>query len=73
MATASMPSSVVIDDDVLYEVANGEVVEIEPTGAYATWIASMLLQAFVGQRKHGQPVAEMLFDFSRQVGKKKAA
>jgi Uma2 family endonuclease len=70
MASA-LESTVSIDSDILYEVVNGEIVETEPMGAYATWIASMLLQAFVGQRSHGQAVSEMLFDFLGQVGTKR--
>ncbi len=71
MATASIPSAAALDGDTLYEVVNGEIVEIEPMGAYATWIASLLLQAFAGQQNQGRAVSEMLFDFSRQVGTKR--
>lgn len=71
MATASSASSVTVDSDVLYEVVNGKVVEIEPMGAYATWIASLLLQALAGQQSSGRAVMEMLFDFTKSTGKKR--
>jgi len=71
MATAAIPSAAAFDGDTLYEVVNGEIVEIEPMGAYATWIASLLLQTFAGQQNQGRAVSEMLFDLSGQVGTKR--
>jgi hypothetical protein len=69
MATASIPSADALDSDTLYEVVNGEIVEIEPMGAYATWIASLLLQNLAGQQSRGRAVMEMLFDFTKSTGK----
>ncbi|MCI0335697.1 MAG: Uma2 family endonuclease [Planctomycetes bacterium] len=71
MVTVSIPSTTTLDSDTLYEVVNGEIVEIEPMGAYATWIASLLLQTFAGQQNQGRAVSEMLFDLSGQVGTKR--
>jgi Uma2 family endonuclease len=50
---------------------NGEIVETEPMGAYATWIASLLLQALAGQQSQGRAVMEMLFDFTKSTGRKR--
>jgi Uma2 family endonuclease len=71
MASTSIASAAPVNGDSLYEVVNGEIVEMEPMSAYATLIASLLLQAFAGQQKQGRAVAEMLFDFSATVGTKR--
>jgi Uma2 family endonuclease len=50
--------------DVLYEVLNGQRVELPPMSAYATWISSRLfgrLFTFTDSTKVGTPLAEMLF------------
>lgn len=72
MATVSTtPTSV--DGDILYEVVNGEIVEIPPMGVYQGLIATLLsaaLQNFATAR-HGRVTTEVLFDFSRAVGRKR--
>jgi len=70
MATASLTSPAV-HADVLYEVVNGQIVEIPPMGVYETYIASLLLQCLVGQKKYGRAVMETLFDFTRTLDKKR--
>jgi Uma2 family endonuclease len=71
MATASIPSAATIDHDTLYEVVNGEMREIPPMGVYETWIASVLVQSLVGERKWGRAVIETLFDFTKTIGAKR--
>lgn len=54
------------DSEALYEIVNGQRVELPPMSAYAAWIASLLvrhLQAFAEAQQLGRAVAEMLFDF----------
>ena len=57
-------TAVVADSDTLYEVVNGEHVELPPMGVYEVWIASRLgylLDSFVQPRRLGNVVGEMLF------------
>lgn len=70
MATVSSKSNVgaPLDNDALYEVVNGQRVELPPMGAYETLIASALLcylHPFCHKRKLGRAVNEMLFDLAR--------
>ena len=54
-------------DDLLYEVVDGQVVELAPMGAYDIWIASVLLmylETFARQHQLGRAVQEMLFDLT---------
>ncbi|MEX2310807.1 MAG: Uma2 family endonuclease [Pirellulales bacterium] len=69
MATA--PSAAAVETDVLYEVIHGEIREVAPMGVYETWIASVLIQNLVGERKLGRAVIETLFDFTKTVGAKR--
>src|SRR3989304_8104210 len=71
MASASMTPSAGDRHDFLYEVVNGQIVEIPPMGVYETYIASLLLQCLVGQKKSGRAVMEPLFDFTRTLDKKR--
>lgn len=53
-----------VDEQPLYEVVNGQVVELSSMGAYASWVTmelAYLLRAFVGGRGIGTVVMEMLF------------
>jgi Uma2 family endonuclease len=53
-----------IQDELLYEVVNGQRVELPPTSAYATWLASRLqnrLGPYAEDKGLGTPVTEMLF------------
>ena len=53
-----------LDEEPLYEVVNGQHVDLPPMSAYATWIASRLdhrLGPFVEQHGPGTVVTEMLF------------
>lgn len=72
MATAEITSAAV-DSDKLYEVVNGEVVELPPMGSYEAWIASILhaqLHVFA-VRELGRAVVELLFDFTKQLGNRR--
>jgi Uma2 family endonuclease len=71
MATVSIPSTAAVESDSLYEVVNGEIREIPPMGVYETWIASVLVQSLVGERKWGRAVIETLFDFTKTIGAKR--
>jgi Uma2 family endonuclease len=64
----------VTDEDVLYEVVDGQVVELAPMGAYEVWIASVLgvrLATFVTEHRLGRAVQEMLFDLTTATGRKR--
>jgi Uma2 family endonuclease len=57
------------DEERLYEIVNGQRVELPPMSAYATWIASRLshrLGPFADDRALGTVVTEMLFVLDRQ-------
>ena len=52
------------DGDALYEVVDGQTVELPPMGAYPTWIASLLflpLGTFAKTQGLGRAVVAMLF------------
>src|SRR5215470_19511793 len=54
-------------DDLLYEVVDGQVVELAPIGAYEIRIASVLLmylETFARQHQLDRAVQEMLFDLT---------
>jgi Uma2 family endonuclease len=73
MASLLTNAAGISDGDTLYEVVNGEIVEIAPMGVYEGWIASLLtahLQNFVAD-KLGRVVTEVLFDFTTTLGKKR--
>jgi len=53
-----------VQDEPLYEIVNGQRVELPPMSAYATWLASRLhgrLWPYAEDKGLGMPVAEMLF------------
>jgi Uma2 family endonuclease len=53
-----------VQDEPLYEIVNGQRVDIPPMSAYATWIASRLhsrLGPYAEDRELGTSVTEMLF------------
>src|SRR4030095_9227319 len=53
--------------DLLYEVVDGQVVELAPMGAYDIRIATVLvmyLETFARQHQLGRAVQEMLFDLT---------
>ncbi len=61
-------------DDLLYEVVDGQVVELAPMGAYEIRIASVLLmylETFARQHQLGRAVQEMLFDLTATVQRKR--
>jgi len=62
------------DDDLLYEVVDGKIVELPPMGAYDVWLASELarhLGTFVSQHQLGSVVSELLFDLGPTVRRKR--
>jgi Uma2 family endonuclease len=62
------------DDDLLYEVVDGQMVELAPMGAYEVWIATLLvahLATFAGQHQLGRAVQKMLFDLTAATGRKR--
>jgi len=53
-----------VQDEPLYEIVNGQRVDLPPMSAYATWLASHLhgrLGSYVEAKGLGTPVAAMLF------------
>lgn len=61
-------------EDRLYEVVDGQIVELAPMGAYEVWIATILvarLETFVRQQQLGRAVQEMLFDLTAATGRKR--
>ena len=62
------------DDDILYEMVDGKVVELGPMGAHEIWLATVLvvhLANFVRQHQLGRVVQELLFDFTAMVQRKR--
>jgi hypothetical protein len=62
------------DDDLLYEVVDGHVVELAPMDAYEGWLATVLtayLGRFVRQHRLGRAVQEVLFDLGAPVHRKR--
>jgi hypothetical protein len=61
----SEPENVLaVQDEPLYEIVNGQRVDIPPMSAYATWIASRLhgrLWPYAEDKGLGTSVTEMLF------------
>src|SRR2546427_8209014 len=53
-----------VQDEPLYEIVNGQRVELPPMSAYTTWIASRLhlrLGLYAEDKRLGVSVSEMLF------------
>jgi Uma2 family endonuclease len=76
MATASVTSATAatVDSDTLYEVVNGEIVELAPMGVLETLISALIcqhLQCYMAEARRGWVVPEMLFDFTRVLNKKR--
>jgi Uma2 family endonuclease len=69
MATATLPTPTIepappVDNDILYEVVNGQIVEQPTMGSYSTVLASDLLVylgSFAKANHLGKAVTEMLF------------
>jgi Uma2 family endonuclease len=62
------------DDDILYEVVDGKLVELGPMGASEIWLATALarhLGNFIVQHQLGRVVQELLFDFTAMVQRKR--
>jgi len=62
------------NDDLLYEVVDGKVVELPPMGAYEAWLATELarhLGTFARQHQLGRVVQEVLFDLGPTVQRKR--
>jgi len=62
------------DDDRLYEVVDGKLVELGPMGAHEIWLATVLagyFTNFVRQHQLGTVVQELLFDFTAIVKRKR--
>jgi Uma2 family endonuclease len=79
VATITMPEAtdsieaVVGSDEILYEVVDGQLVELPPMGAYPTKLASVLgihLGSFVFSHPNGQVVLETIFRFDRKNQKR---
>lgn len=63
-----------VNDDVLYEVVDGQFVELEPMGAYQTRIAFVLatqIEVFSRSRALGRAVTEMLFALNEDYSLKR--
>jgi Uma2 family endonuclease len=78
MATAILPiesaGEQTVPDDVLYEVIDGQIVELPPMGTRQEITAGVLhlcLGQFVETQKLGRAVMETLFDLTNQVGRKR--
>lgn len=60
--------------EVLYEVIDGQVVELPPMGSLQEFMANFLhlkLGGFVLERRLGHGLMEVLFDMTEQVGRKR--
>ena len=61
-------------DDVLYEVVDGLIVELPPMGTYHQIVLTILASALEYHARTnglGRAVAELLFDFTEQLGRKR--
>jgi Uma2 family endonuclease len=73
-STANAGTVLAPGDDILYEVVDGQVVEVAPMGAYEIRIATVLavhLETFARQQQSGRAVQEMLFDLTTTVQRKR--
>jgi len=71
IATTELPTAP--SGDVLYEVVDGQIVEMEPMGTYHQIVVGFLffsLESYVRQNRLGRAVVELLFDFTEQLGRK---
>ena len=62
------------DEDILYEVVDGKLMELGPMGAHEAWLATVLagyLTNFARQHQLGRVVQELLFDFTAMVQRKR--
>ena len=62
------------DEDILYEVVDGHMVELAPMGAYEVWLATALtesLRSFARQHHLGRAVQEMLFELGATIQRKR--
>jgi Uma2 family endonuclease len=70
MSPATLARPAAPPEEPLYEVVNGQKVELPPMGAKSTWLASRLqswLGAFVEEKRLGAIVTEMLFVLDREA------
>jgi Uma2 family endonuclease len=76
-STSSTSSQAVVlpeDNEILYEVVDGQVKELVPIGAYQVWLATVLvayLASFARQHQLGRAVQEMLFDLGATAQRKR--
>src|SRR6266478_6655459 len=73
-STTNAGTVLALGDGLLYEVVDGQVVELAPMGAYEIRIATMLavhLETFARQHQLGRAVQEMLFDLTSMVQRKR--
>lgn len=71
-STSTGVAAVPVQDELLYEIVDGQRVEVPPMSAYATWLASRLhglLWPYTEEHALGAAVTEMLFilDASRDL------
>lgn len=73
MSTSTLPQSdIVIGDDKLYEVVDGQRVRTPPMGVFAVWIASEIhrhLSNFVTSHNLGRSIAEALFHLPAPINR----
>ncbi len=73
--SSSAQTPVALDaSEVLYEVIDGQVVELPPMGSLQEFTANFLhikLGSFALDRKLGHGLMEVLFDLTEQVGRKR--
>ncbi len=70
MSPATVPEPVAAPEEALYEVVNGQRVELLPMGAESSWLAGRLdqrLGPFVEDNRLGTVVPEMLFILDREA------
>ena len=72
--TSHSPNVALVEDEALYEVVDGQIVELAPMGANDISLATELvayLRTFVRQHSLGRVVQEMLFDLGAIVQRKR--
>ena len=64
LLTSENDAALLVQDEPLYEIVNGQRVDLPPMSVYTTWLASRLhgrLWPYVEDKGLGMSVAEMLF------------
>ena len=68
MDSTSITLAAALNNDILYEVVDGHVVEPPPLYVDGVLVASALVQKLCELRDQGRAIREALFDFTKSIG-----